>query len=68
MAYLLCIMAGFLTGFVLAAVLGASAEADYRERLRRQIAEEALEHDYGTLDSPLTGGAGVPACPPNRPL
>ena len=51
-----CYAVGLLCGFVLAAVLGARAAAAYRERLRRQIAEEALEHDYGTLDSPVRAG------------
>ncbi|MGD0826983.1 MAG: hypothetical protein ACLQED_09255 [Desulfobaccales bacterium] len=54
MIYLLCYMAGGLTGFVLAAMLGANADADYRDFLRRQIEQEILERDYGTLDSPLT--------------
>jgi hypothetical protein len=46
MIYLLCFMAGALTGFILAAVLGARAEAAYRDRLRRQIEQEALDHDW----------------------
>lgn len=56
-----CYAVGLLCGFVLAAVLGARAAAAYRERLRRQIAEEALEHDYGTLDSSV--GAALKAAP-----
>jgi hypothetical protein len=39
-------LAGSVTGFVVAAVLGASAEAAYRQRLRREIEKEALEHDW----------------------
>jgi hypothetical protein len=49
-----CYAVGLLCGFVLAAVLGARTAAAYRQRLRHRIAEDALEHDYGTLDSPLT--------------
>ncbi len=41
-----CYLGGLLCGFVLAAVLGARTAADYRCRLRRQIEEEALEHDW----------------------
>jgi hypothetical protein len=71
---LLCFAAGGLTGLVLAAVLGARVAADYRERLRRQIKEEALERDYGTWDSPVRAGfkpAPTPKTEPkteNRPL
>lgn len=46
MLYLFCYLAGSFTGFVVAAVLGASAEAAYRQRLRLEIEEEALEHDW----------------------
>ena len=54
MIYLLCYMAGGLTGFVAAGLLGANADAGYRDFLRRQIEQEILERDYGTFDSPLT--------------
>jgi hypothetical protein len=63
-----CYAVGLLCGFVLAAVLGARAAAAYGERLRRQIAEEALEHDYGTLDSPLTSTANRKPQTADRPL
>ncbi|MGO9622374.1 MAG: hypothetical protein ACLPT6_13340 [Desulfobaccales bacterium] len=42
-----CYTVGLLCGFVLAAVLGARAAADYRRRLHRQIEEKALEQDWG---------------------
>ncbi len=44
--FLMCFFVGLLCGFVLAAVLGARTAADYRCRLRHQIEEEALEHDW----------------------
>lgn len=63
-----CYAVGLLCGFVLAAVLGARTAAAYRQRLRRRIAEDALAHDYGTLDSPLTLTENRKPQTANRPL
>ncbi|MFZ0052199.1 MAG: hypothetical protein WAK96_10515 [Desulfobaccales bacterium] len=68
MLYYLCFMAGGVLGFLTAGLLGALAAESYRHCLRHEILEEALEHDYGTLDSPLTLTENRKPKTANRPL
>ncbi|MGA7577860.1 MAG: hypothetical protein WBW52_06850 [Desulfobaccales bacterium] len=46
MLYFFGYLAGVVTGLMVAGALGAKLEKGYRAHIRRQIEQEALDHDW----------------------